>query len=474
MVVVLARVVLLDVEPHLTPERLAITCEPMTRWIVLGSLPLWSMLLGAVAAKGAEELPILFVHGNGDSAALWQTIIWRFESNGYDPSLLFAIDMPHPAAPAEDSSPEPNRSTTRDQLESLIAEVESILETTGREKLVLIGSSRGGNVIRNYVRNAGGDRRVALAILCGTPNHGVSAKGVDLDNEFNGMGHFLSSLNRGTEVPPGVPFVTIRSDRNDKYAQPTGEFLGYPGEPTGVSYDGPELRSATNVVLPGLDHREVAFHPRAFREQFLAITGREPERVEILPETRSWLDGIVSGYENEAPTNLPLAGARVVVYETDTENGLRKTAPLRDVVVDERGHWGPFEASPTASYEFVVSSEGYPTIHYYRSPFPRSSRYVNLRLAPLEAFVGKRPSPAPGYVVVMSRPRGYFGHGRDRFTIGGETPDGVNEGVPGTSMAVRFFDADSQPVPVVFNDETIVVRVHPLSENRITVAEFHY
>ena len=26
-----------------------------------------------------EQLPIVFVHGNGDYAALWTTTIWRFE-----------------------------------------------------------------------------------------------------------------------------------------------------------------------------------------------------------------------------------------------------------------------------------------------------------------------------------------------------------------------------------------------------------
>ena len=32
----------------------------------------------------------------------------------------------------------------------------------------------------------------------------------------------------------------------------------------------------TNILLPGLDHREVAYHWRAFRAQFRFIAGREP------------------------------------------------------------------------------------------------------------------------------------------------------------------------------------------------------
>jgi len=50
------------------------------------------LLLGAAAAvllsacassPGTNNLPpIVFVHGNGDTAALWTTTLWRFESNG--------------------------------------------------------------------------------------------------------------------------------------------------------------------------------------------------------------------------------------------------------------------------------------------------------------------------------------------------------------------------------------------------------
>jgi len=31
----------------------------------------------------------------------------------------------------------------------------------------------------------------------------------------------------------------------------------------------------------------------------------------------------------------------------------------------------------------------------------------------------------------MTRPRGYFGRGRDTFLLDGNVPPGINEGVPG-------------------------------------------
>src|SRR5271156_1617533 len=183
-----------------------------------------------------------------------------------------------------------------------------------------------------------------MAILGGATNHGVYALPVNLANEFNGSGPFLTQLNAGSEVVPGVNFVTIRSDKLDKYAQPTGEFVGMPGKPTNVSYDAPELKGARNIVLDGIDHRETAYHPRAFREMYSAITGREPASVAIKPEAQPVLNGMISGTEAGAPTNLPLVGARVSVYEVDPATGERKGSAVREITTGADGLWGPFIA----------------------------------------------------------------------------------------------------------------------------------
>jgi hypothetical protein len=58
-----------------------------------------------------------------------------------------------------------------------------------------------------------------------------------------------------------------------------------PGTPTGITTEGPALKGATNLALGAIDHRETAFHPRAFREIYKFIAGREPSRIEIVLET---------------------------------------------------------------------------------------------------------------------------------------------------------------------------------------------
>lgn len=423
----------------------------------LGSAPLTPHAISQRAST--PRPPILFVHGNGDSAALWHTTLWRFESNGYPRDRLFAIDMIHPEAPVEDSVPEQNRSSTVDQASQLASEVARILLLTGSEKLVLVGSSRGGNTIRNYIKRAGGWANVSIAILCGTPNHGVSSRPTGLDSEWNGQGHFLSTLNRSSEIHPEVRFVTLRSDHNDKYAQPTGEALGFPGAVTGVDFDSPALRGAENVTLAGLDHREVAFHPDAFTEIYRVVTSSKPRTRSITPEPRPILNGMVSGFENGAPTNLPLTHAQVSVFATDPLTGARLGPAAYRSTTGADGRWGPFVGSSEQSYELVVEATGYPITHLFRSPFPRSTRYAHIRLAPLPPTSERAIGDG---LVTMSRPRGYFGVGRDDFTLDGEQPSDVVAGVPQTSTTTAWVATASRTTIVgKFNDEVIAMRPYP-------------
>src|SRR4051812_14976255 len=224
---------------------------------------------GSGANGNVDVPPILFVHGNGDHAALWITTLWRMESNGVPRDRMFAINFTDPLARTDDAVAQPNRSCTEDQRRELGEAINDLKRRTGASRVALVGNSRGGNSIRSYIKNGGG-ADVSHAVLCGVPNHGVYDWEDGLGNEFNGRGPFLRGLNEGdSEVTSGTAFLTLRSDGNDKFAQVDGRFAGKP--PTGVTSDGPALKGATNLVLGALDHREVAYHPRAFREIYKFI-----------------------------------------------------------------------------------------------------------------------------------------------------------------------------------------------------------
>ncbi len=448
-----------------------------------------ALLLSACAGNpsisstaSAAQPPIVFVHGNGDTAALWLTTVWRFESNGWPRERLHAIDMPYPLARDDDTKPQDGRTSTTEAMQFLSAQVDQVLKATGAAKVVLYGNSRGGNAIRNYVANGGGAAKVSHAILGGTPNHGVWADPARLPNsEFNGTGPFLTALNNapamgGNEVTPGVKWMTLRSDNNDKFAQPDGVWIGAKGTATNVTFAGPELKGAQNVVIAGIDHRETSFSPQAFEQAHRFITGKAPATLAATPEARPVLSGKVSGLglNNSGPgnfvNNLPLAGASVEVFATNADTGERLGPAVHSRIVGADGLWGPFTADGKTTYEFVIGMPGYATTHIYRAPFARSSNIVNLRAERLA-----EADKAAGSVLTFTRPRGYFGVPRDTFSLDGVSPPpGVPAGVAGVAQSkLRLAAAPARPVVSEFNGERIVGRTWPVAENRVVLIELH-
>ena len=434
-----------------------------------------AMLAGVAAmafirAGHAEEAPpIVFVHGDSDSAAVWQTTFWRFESNGYPRAKLFAIDFTNPQARADNGVEQADRSSTEDERQQLAAFVDDVLVKTGAAKVALVANSRGCNTTRNFLRH-GGAAKASHAVLCGGVNHGVFAVPVMTGSEYNGMGPFLTDLNSGDETTEGVKFLTLRSDGFDLYAQPDGAYIGMAGTPTNVTKDGPALKGATNLVLDHVDHRETAFSPRAFAEIYAFIVGRAPARLNILTEAVVTLDGRVTGVNGDTPTNKPVAGANVQVYAVDPETGERKGGALLARTTTEDGVWGPLTTDSWTALEFVITAPGQLVTHIYRSPFPRSFGLLNLR--PAIASEGKGEAAA---IVTMNRPRGYFGTPRDVILIDGKTPDGLPPGVPAKWRApVKFSTWENRAVVCEFNQERIVARLWPLKDRHISIAEPTY
>jgi triacylglycerol lipase len=422
----------------------------------------------AVTAASAQtqpntSVPIIFVHGNGDDASKWIGIIWLFESNNYPPDKLFSIRFTHPNARANDTLEEANRSSTTDATAELSAFVTRVLIETHSSKVALIGSSRGGMTIRNYLLH-GGSNNVAYAITCGTPNHGVLALDTNLDGEFNGKGHYLQSLNHaygdGSEVPPGVKMMTLRSDKLDKYAQPNGIAFGTPQTATGVTYEGPALAGATNIVMPNLDHRELAFYPSAFAEMYKFITGTAPATTQVTPVASPTLSGLITGFENGSSTNLPLAGVHLRIYPV---NSTESTTPAYEVVTKTDGKWGPFQASSTQEYDFDLEFQGR-HVRFYKAPIPRSTTLLNLRFLPVPTepkATGNAAASVPPHQsqLLVARPQGYFSRERDPVLVDNKVTTDEPSGLPlNDSFLVNLSTPPTQTTTVVLRKETIAAR----------------
>jgi triacylglycerol lipase len=442
-------------------------------------------LAGCASRPSLEQAPpIVFVHGNGDTAALWQTTVWRFESNGWPRERLYAINAPYPLARDDDSKPQAGRSSTAEHMAFLKAEVDKVLQATGARQLVLVGNSRGGNAIRNYIQNGGGDKTVSHAILGGTPNHGVWAiKGFREGNEFSGTGPFLIALNTpknaaGDEVSGPVKWLTIRSDNNDKFAQADGVWINAKGTPTHVTAAGPELKGATNVVIPRIDHRETSYSPAAFEATYRFITGKPPATTRVESESSVVLDGQITGLgvRSDDPAsgnfsnNLPLAGASLEIYATDAASGARTGPSVHARQVGPDGRWGPFMARPGVAYEFVVSAPGHATTHIYRSGFARSSTLVHLR--PERIAEADKDAKA---VVTLTRPRGYFDLQRDKISFDGQLPSGVPPmGAGVSSSKIKLGQPGLHTITAEFNGERISGQTWPATENHVVVLELSY
>ena len=434
----------------------------------------------------SDAPPIVFVHGNGDSAALWQTTIWRFESNGWPRERLFALQQPYPLARDVDSKEQAGRSSTAEHMAFLKAEVDKVLAQTGAKQVVLMGNSRGGYAIRNYIQNGGGDKTVSHAILGGTPNHGVCAiPGCLEGGEFSGTGAFLKALNApknaaGDEVSGPVKWLTIRSDNNDKYSQPDGEWIGAKGKPTGVGYDNPALKGAQNIIIPRLDHRETSFSPEAFEAAYRFITGQAPASLKIWPEQSIVLDGIVTGMglrpndntSGNFSNNLPLPKAVVEVYAVHIETGLRVGAPVHTKAVGADGRWGPFQAVAGVPYEFVVHAPGYATTHIYRSAFPRSSAVLHLK----PERIADADLPAFS-IIQLVRPRGYLDPTTHHISFDGQSPPPGIAVAPVAGIAsskIKLNKLEDRAIAAEFHTdfvERVVGRTWPAKENNVVVLE---
>src|SRR5438128_12565667 len=102
-----------SIEPHQRrahyreARKMSILRRTILRGVAALPFAAFSLRFGAAAqtdpvVPGAAQIPpILFVHGNGDHAALWMTTLSRMESNGVARDRVFAINFTDPQARAD-------------------------------------------------------------------------------------------------------------------------------------------------------------------------------------------------------------------------------------------------------------------------------------------------------------------------------------------------------------------------------------
>lgn len=280
--------------------------------------------------------PVVFVHGDGESAAYWQDMVWRFESNGWPRERLIVLQQPHPKAQVGDVTASAGRSLEAEQLALLTSEVHRVLAQTGAKQLVLMGHGRGALTVRSYILS-GGEQTVSHAVLSG----------------------------------PDAP---------------------QPGVKVGLSlaeFDSNALKGVNSLVFASAAQPDGAFSQADFEASYSFIMGLPASSPRIWPQVDLVLSGTVTGMGARSGdratagshfyNNLPTPKAQLEIFAVQRQTGLRLGPALYTQALGDDGRWGPFQAEQGVAYEFVTRAPGYAVTHTYRSPFPRGSQLVHLK-----------------------------------------------------------------------------------------------
>jgi len=183
----------------------------------------------ALPYSGATP-PVLLVHGYLCNHGVWRAMKRFLESCGVG---------------AWTHAAEPVFAGIDDYVPALAARIDAVLECTKAPRLVLVGHSMGGLILRAYLR-AHGSRQVALCITLGTPHHGTRSARRGLGESARQMvpgSDWLKGLAHTESGGPPSPVVSIWS-RHDNVVAPQ---------------ESARLEEAENIALDGVGHMALVF-----------------------------------------------------------------------------------------------------------------------------------------------------------------------------------------------------------------------
>ncbi|HEU4656383.1 MAG TPA: triacylglycerol lipase [Capillimicrobium sp.] len=152
----------------------------------------------ALPAAAQAHDPILFVHGWSESSSIWNTMISRFQADGWTSSELNNWSY---------NTSQSNVTTAN----AIASKVSQIRQQTGAAKVDIITHSMGGLSSRYYIKNLGGGAYVDDWVSLGGPNHGTDTANLCSQTSCVEMrigSSFLTQLNSGDETPGAVSYFT--------------------------------------------------------------------------------------------------------------------------------------------------------------------------------------------------------------------------------------------------------------------------
>jgi len=179
------------------------------------------------------DTPILLVHGFGHNRSGWFVLEQRLRRAGFTSVHAFNYD--------------PFRHDVPELAEMLADRVELLCGVSGCERVHVVGHSLGGILLRWYVQELGGDRRVATAITVASPHRGtrlatfVPGRGGRIATELAPDSWLMRRLETGAHPTP-VQWFAFYSNL-DMFVLPASS----------ATITEPALR-ATNVFVKDVGH----------------------------------------------------------------------------------------------------------------------------------------------------------------------------------------------------------------------------
>lgn len=156
--------------------------------------------VSAVETPPPAPVPVLVVPGWFEKGMALAGLRARFRAAGYPASHVASVAFRDPVG------------GNREHADEIAVAVEQLLERTGAAQVDIVAHSMGGLATRWYLRGRPG--LVRRVVFLATPHRGtVSAYlafGEGRDDMLPGSA-FLTELNAGPAVPPGVEALTVRT-----------------------------------------------------------------------------------------------------------------------------------------------------------------------------------------------------------------------------------------------------------------------
>ena len=188
-----------------------------------------------------ERPPLLLVHGYGCSRAAWWWLRHRLEAQGW---VVATINL------------EPIYTDIEHYVGPLAQRIDTVLAETGAVRLILVGHSMGGLVIRAYLRRHGADK-VQRVVTLGTPYGGSELARIAFGANGRQMVPGNDWLDRLADDGLHVETITLVGP-HDNYVMPQTNLI---------------LAGAQSLALDGLGHLAMLYSPRVADALLNALCG---------------------------------------------------------------------------------------------------------------------------------------------------------------------------------------------------------